>query len=78
MSDPESDDLWKVNDKISIEHIETSCKLHSHDILLDDGRQEVTCFDGSDDNDKVGRIHAINLQFITCLIELFNQSYSGK
>ena len=77
-SNPESDDFWKIDDIVNIKHIETNGKLHSHACFLDEDRQEVTCFYENDDNDKVGHIRVVSLQVIRCLIELFNQSYSGK
>jgi dolichyl-phosphate-mannose--protein O-mannosyl transferase len=45
---------WLVGDIISLRHVNTKKSLLSHDFLLDNGNQEVTCHeDGHEENHKV-------------------------
>ncbi|KAI7907936.1 MIR motif-containing protein [Cokeromyces recurvatus] len=50
--DEQYDDFWRVGQPVVLQHVATGKLLHSHDIALADGENEVTGFDGRDDNDK--------------------------
>ena len=65
MSNSASDDFWKIDDSVRMQHVATTGLLHSHDCYMADGRQEVMCFYGNDDNNEVGHIRVISLQFIS-------------
>lgn len=44
---------WLAGDAITLRHIQTGATLHSHKIMLDDDKQEVTCYGpGHEENDK--------------------------
>ncbi|CAI2184729.1 7424_t:CDS:2, partial [Funneliformis geosporum] len=44
---------WLAGDAITLRHIQTGATLHSHNIMLDDDNQEVTCYGpGHEENDK--------------------------
>jgi hypothetical protein len=48
--------IWTAGVELALQHIDTSRRLHSHlgkiDPALTNGGQEVTCFDGMDDNNR--------------------------
>ncbi|KAG1081207.1 hypothetical protein G6F42_023029 [Rhizopus arrhizus] len=44
--------FWRVNQPVIIRHVQTGKLLHSHDIALSGGENEVSAFEGTDDNDK--------------------------
>lgn len=48
--------LWEVNSIVRLRHCNTHMALHSHNDTFPlgngDTQQEVTCFGGSDDNDR--------------------------
>ena len=45
---------WMVDDIISLRHVLTKKSLLSHDVLLDNGNQEIICYqDGHEENHKV-------------------------
>ncbi|GBC03951.1 hypothetical protein RclHR1_05410007 [Rhizophagus clarus] len=52
-NDYDNSGYWKIGDIISLRHVNTKKSLSSHDFLLDDGNQEVTCHaDGHEENHK--------------------------
>ncbi|KAI9265587.1 MIR motif-containing protein [Sporodiniella umbellata] len=50
--DDQYDDFWRVGQPAIIRHNATGKILHSHDLTLEDGKNEVTAFEGTDENDK--------------------------
>lgn len=47
-----SQQFWRVNQPVIIRHVQTGKLLHSHDVALSGGENEVSAFEGTDDNDK--------------------------
>ncbi|ORX69065.1 hypothetical protein DL89DRAFT_224319, partial [Linderina pennispora] len=55
--DDEQGDVWDANEVVVFRHENSGYALHSHDIMISDDVQSVTCFgDGHEENDK-WRIH---------------------
>ncbi|KAI8984303.1 MIR motif-containing protein [Mycotypha africana] len=50
--DEQYDNFWRVNQPVIIKHVETGNLLHSHDIVLTEGQNEVTAYGGKDENDQ--------------------------
>ncbi|KAG2198785.1 hypothetical protein INT47_010571 [Mucor saturninus] len=50
--DEQYDNFWRVDQPVILRHVATGKLLHSHEISLADGGNEVTAFEGLDDNDK--------------------------
>ncbi|KAG2233152.1 MIR motif-containing protein [Thamnidium elegans] len=50
--DEQYDDFWRVDQPVIIRHATTGKLLHSHDIALEEGKNEVTAYQGTDNNDK--------------------------
>ncbi|KAL9537073.1 hypothetical protein MBANPS3_012109 [Mucor bainieri] len=50
--DEQYDDFWRVNQPVIIRHVQTGKLLHSHDVVLAGGENEVSAYEGTDDNDK--------------------------
>ncbi|ORE09004.1 hypothetical protein BCV72DRAFT_288039 [Rhizopus microsporus var. microsporus] len=50
--DEQYDDFWRVGQPFILRHEVTGKLLHSHDVALEEGGNEVTGYEGTDDNDK--------------------------
>ncbi|KAI8645982.1 MIR motif-containing protein [Parasitella parasitica] len=50
--DEQYDDFWRVDQPVIIRHVQTGKLLHSHDVHLSDDENEVSAFEGTDDNSK--------------------------
>lgn len=44
--------FWRVGQPFILRHTKTSKLLHSHDVVLEEEANEVSGFEGTDDNDK--------------------------
>lgn len=51
--DEQYDDFWRIDQPVVLRHVATGKLLHSHGIELNgNGQNEVTGYEGRDDNDK--------------------------
>ncbi|KAG1337626.1 hypothetical protein G6F62_005841 [Rhizopus arrhizus] len=50
--DDQYDDFWRVGQPFILRHTKTSKLLHSHDVVLEEEANEVSGFEGTDNNDK--------------------------
>lgn len=44
--------FWRVGQPVLLRHVQTGKLLHSHGINLTDSENEVTAFEGKDENDQ--------------------------
>ncbi|KAI8095087.1 MIR motif-containing protein [Gilbertella persicaria] len=50
--DERYDDFWRVDQPVVLRHVETGRFLHSHPVSLSNGENEVTGFEGTDENNQ--------------------------